>query len=48
MEKMAGMPAGFDSMFAVNTLIFTIQKPDLSLAPPESLRPLRHASHNTA
>lgn len=33
MEKIAGMPAGFVSMFAVNTLIFTIQKPDLSLAP---------------
>lgn len=32
MEKIAGMPAGFVSMFAVNTLIFTIQKPDLSLA----------------
>lgn len=33
MEKIAGMPAGFVSMFAVNTLIFTIQRPDLSLAP---------------
>lgn len=52
MEKIAGMPAGFVSMFAVNTLIFTIQRPGLSLAAnrlnPESLRPLRRASHNTA
>lgn len=33
MEKIAGMPAGFVCMFAVITLIFTIQKPDLCLAP---------------